>query len=64
MFVCVMMRLKLDVMLFFVERVGGVPRCWLQESFPGESILCEAPECLLESVSGAVIDQLLDFVFL
>lgn len=42
-----------------------MPRCRLQESFPGESILCEAMEYLLESVSGAVIDQLLlDFVFL
>ena len=60
-----MMCLKLDVMLVFLEWVGGVPRCRLQESFPGESILCEATECLLESVSGAVIDQLqLDFVLL
>ena len=56
MFVCVMVRLKLDVMLVFCGASG------LQESFPGESILCEAPECLLESVSGAVINQLLDFV--
>jgi len=35
--------------------VGGVYRGRLQESFPGESILCEATECLLESVSGAVL---------
>jgi hypothetical protein len=41
-----------------------VPRCRLQKSFPGESILCGVTECLLESVSGAVVDQLLlDFVF-
>lgn len=32
-------------------------------SFPGESILCEITKCLLESVSGAVIDQL-EFVIL
>ena len=35
--------------------VGGVCRRRLQESFPGESILCEAAECLLESISGAVL---------
>ena len=46
-----------------VIEVGGwcqcVPRCRLLGSFPGESFLCEATECLLESVSGAVINQLL-----
>jgi hypothetical protein len=55
-----MVCLKLDVVL--VVFGVGVPRCRLQESFPGESIPCGY---LLESVStGAVIDQLLlDFVF-
>jgi len=62
MFVCVMV-FEADVMLvcFWAD---GVQRCWLRESFPGERILCEATVCLLERVSGAVIDQLLlDFVF-